>query len=163
MKISKLFLAIIVMATVGFVSCKPKDADIKASVDKVLQANPAMSAVTADVKDGVVTLAGTTMEDAEKMQAETEVKAVKGVKEVINSISIPPPPPAPASVTTVLDDATQQQVKDGLKDIPGVTVTFSDDKAIISGSVTKANRMKIMQMLASAKVKSDVSNLTDNE
>lgn len=163
MKVSKLFMAVIVMATVGFVSCKPKDADIKASVDKVLQANPAMSAVTADVKDAVVTLVGTTADDAAKTQAGTEVKNVKGVKEVINSISVPAPPPAPASVTTVLNETTQQQVKDGLKDIPGVTVTFSEDKAIISGAVTRADRMKIMQMLASAKVKSDVSNLSDKE
>lgn len=154
-------MAVMVMATIGFVSCKPKDADIKASVDKVLQANPAMSTVTADVKDAVVTLAGTTIDDAAKAQAETEVKAVKGVKEVVNTISVPPPPPAPESVTTVLDDATQQMVKDGLKDIPGVTVTFTSDKAVLSGAVSKADRMKIMQMLASAKVQSDVSNLTD--
>ena len=66
-------------------------------------------------------------------------------------------------MTTVLDDATQQKVKDGLKDIKGVSVEFSGDKAVLSGEVTKADRMKIMQMLASAKVKSDVSKLMDKK
>jgi hyperosmotically inducible protein len=83
---------------------------------------------------------------------------VKGVKSVINNSTIAPPPapptPPPASMTTVLDEATQQKVKDGLKDIPGVTVEFVGDKAVLSGAVTKADRKKIMQMLASAKVKS---------
>ena len=83
---------------------------------------------------------------------------------MINNLAIaaPPPPPAapPASMTTALDAATQQQVKDGLKDIKGVTVEFMEDKAVLAGEVTKADRMKIMQILASAKVKSDVSKLT---
>ena len=54
-------------------------------------------------------------------------------------------------------------MKDGLKDIKGVTVEFSGEKAILMGEVTKADRMKIMQMMASANVKSDVSNLTDKK
>ena len=71
--------------------------------------------------------------------------------------------PAPASTTTVLDAGTQQKVKDGLKDIKGITVVFTAEKAVITGEVTAANRMKIMQMLAAAKVQSDVSGLTDKK
>ena len=53
--------------------------------------------------------------------------------------------------------------KDGLKDIKGVTVAFEGEKAVLTGEVTKADRMKIMQMLAAAKVKSDVSKLADKK
>lgn len=155
---------IAILATISFVSCKPKDADIKAAVEKALKADPMMSSTTVDVRDGVATISGECKDDACRESCEKTVAAIKGVKSVVNNCAVappPPPPPPPASMITMLDEATQQKVKDGLKDIKGVTVEFSEDKAVLTGSVTKADRMKIMQMLASAKVKSDVSKLTD--
>jgi len=164
MKLTKLLMAVVVSATMLFVSCKPKDADIKAAVEKALKADPMMTNTTVDVKDGVVTMGGECKDDACKAMCEKTVTAVKGVKSVVNNCTVAPPPAPPvappASLTTVLDEATQQKVKDGLKDIPGVTVEFSGDKAVLKGEVTDANRMKIMQMLASAKVLSDVTGLT---
>ncbi len=166
MKITKTLFAVAIAATLGFVSCKPKDADVKAAIEKALVANPDLSGVSVDVKDGVATLTGTLSDEA-KAKATDLVKGINGVKEVNNNIVPPPPPPPPAvepaSVSTVLDAATQQKVKDGLKDIPGVTVSFEGDKAVLAGEVTKANRFKIMQILASAKVKSDVTKLTDKK
>ena len=167
MKLTKVLMAIAIAATVGLVSCKPKDADIKASIDEAIKSNPDMSGLSADVKGGVATLTGTCKDDACKTKCADAVKGMKGVKEVVNNITLPAPPPppaaAPASLTTVLDAATIQKVKDGLKDIPGVTAEFSGDKAMLSGEVSKANRMKIMQMLAAAKVKSDVNKLMDKK
>lgn len=164
MKLSKLLLAVVVSATLFFVGCKPKDSEIKAKVEKALAADPMMTGTIVDVKDGVVTINGVCKDEACKSHCEEAVKGVKGVKSVINNCTIAaPPPPPPASTTTMLNDATQQQVRDGLKDIPGVTVVFTGDKAVISGEVTSANRMKIMQMLAAAKVQSDVSNLKDKK
>ncbi|MEO6540674.1 MAG: BON domain-containing protein [Ferruginibacter sp.] len=164
MKLTKLFMAVLVSATLLFVGRKPKDADIKANVEKALAADPMMTGTTVDVKDGVVTLTGTCKDDACRMHCEEVAKGVKGVKSVINNCTVAAPPtPPPASLTTVLDDATQQRVKDGIKDIPGVTVEFVGDKAVLKGQVTAANRMKLMQILASAKVLSDVSGLTDKK
>ena len=162
MKFSKLTLAAVLVLSVAFSSCSPKDADIQSA----LQPKEA-AGITVAVKDGVATLTGEVADDAAKTAAEKIAHDEKGVKTVVNSLTIAAPvvvaPPAPASMTTVLDEATQQKVKDGLKDIQGVTVEFSADKAILSGEVTAANRMKIMQMLASAKVKSDVTKLTDKK
>ncbi len=167
MKLTKLLMAVVVSATMLFVSCKPKDADIKAAVETALKADPMMTGAMADVKDGIVTLTGECKDDACKAMCDKAVAAVKGVKSVVNNCTVapppPPPPPPPASLTTVLDQATQQKVKDGLKDIAGVTVEFAGDKAVLAGEVTKANRMKIMQMLAAANVKSDVSKLMDKK
>lgn len=165
MKLTKLLMAVIVSATMLFVSCKPKDSEIKANVEKALQADPMMMNTTVAVNDGVVTLGGECKDDACKAHCEQTVKDVKGVKSVVNNCTIAPAPvtPPPASVSTVLDEPTQQRVKDGLKDIPGVTVEFAGDKAVLKGEVTTANRKKIMQMLASAKVLSDVSGLTDKK
>ena len=168
MKMTKLLMAVAIAATIGFVSCSPKDADIKTAVETKLKEKPDMTAgAMVEVKAGVATLTGECKDDMCKADCEKIASEVKGVKSVINNLTIAPPPPPvvapPASITTVLDATTQQKVKDGLKDIKGVTVEFVEDKAILAGSVSKADRMKIMQMLASAKVKSDVSKLMDKK
>jgi hyperosmotically inducible periplasmic protein len=166
MKLTKVLLAVTIAATLGFVSCKPKDADIKAKIEEALKADPMMTGTVVEVKDGVATISGECKDDACKAMCEKTVAGIKGVKSVVNNCNVaapPPPPPAPASLSTILDEATQQKVKDGLKDIKGVEVMFDGDKAVLTGEVTKANRMKIMQMLAAAKVKSDVSKLTDKK
>lgn len=165
MKFSKVLMAVIISATIAFVSCKPKDADIKAKVETALKADPMMANTAVDVKDGVVTITGECKDDACKAMCEKTVVGVKGVKSVVNNCTTAPVVVVtpPVSLTTVLDEATQQKVKDGLKDIKGVSVEFSGDKAMLSGEVTKADRMKIMQMMASAKVKSDVSKLMDKK
>jgi hyperosmotically inducible periplasmic protein len=164
MKLTKLLMAVAVLATLTFVSCKPKDADIKASIETALKADPMMTGTTVDVKDGVATISGECKDDACKAMCEKTVAGIKGVKSVSNNCTVaPPPPPPPASVTTTLDAATMQKVKDGLKDLKGITLDFAGDKAVLAGEVTKADRMKIMQMLASAKVKSDVSKLMDKK
>ena len=165
MKLTKILMAVVVASSLIFMSCNPKDEDIKAKIEAALKADPSMTSTVVEVKDGVATISGECKDDACKTGCEKVVAGIKGVKSVVNNCTIapppPPPPPPPASLTTTLDEATQQKVKDGLKDIPGVTVTFDGEKAVLSGDVTKANRMKIMQMLASAKVKSDVSKLMD--
>lgn len=167
MKMTKLLMAIAIAATISFVSCSPKDADVKTAVETQLKAKPDMIGAIVDVKDGVATLTGECKDESCKADCEKIAQGVKGVKSVINNLAImappPPPPPPPASLTTMLDEATQQKVKDGLKDIKGVTVQFVEDKAVLTGMVTKADRMKIMQMLSAAKVKSDVSKLTDKK
>jgi len=161
MKLTKLLMAVVVSATMLFVSCKPKDADIKAAVEKALKADATMSNTTVEVKEGVVTMGGECKDDACKATCEKTVASVKGVKSVVNNLTIAAPPPPPVSLSTTIDAAKMQQVKDGLKDIPGVTVEFSGDKAVLKGSVSDANRLKIMQILAAAKVLSDASGLTE--
>ncbi len=166
MKLTKLLMVVVVSATLFFVSCSPKDSDIKAKIEEAIKADPMMAGAMVDVKDGVATITGAMKDSACKAMCEKMIGGIKGVKSVMNNCTVAAPVVViapPASLTTVLDAATQQKVKDGLKDIKGVTVEFSEDKAMLSGEVTKADRMKIMQMLASAKVKSDVSKLMDKK
>jgi hyperosmotically inducible periplasmic protein len=167
MKLTKMFMCVLVAGTLFFAGCAPKDADVKAKIEEAIKADPMMSGATVEVKDGVATLAGEMKDSACKVFCEKSIAGIKGVKSVVNHCTVAAPavaaPVQPASVSTVLDEATQQKVKDGLKDISGVTVEFSGEKAVLTGEVTKSDRMKIMQMLASAKVKSDVSKLTDKK
>ena len=160
MKLSKMLAMVALVAAISFSSCKPKDADIQ----KSLQGKEA-AGIMVEVKDGVATLNGIAADDAAKATAEKIAKDEKDISAVVNNITVALPVviTPPASTVTVLDAATQQIVKDGLKDIKGVTVEFNADKAMLSGEVSKADRMKIMQMLAAAKVKSDVSKLVDKK
>jgi hypothetical protein len=164
MKLTKLLMMVAVSATMLFVSCKPKDADVKAAVEKALKADPMMMNTMVDVKDGVVTMSGECKDDACKALCEKTVGAIKGVKSVVNNCTVmPPPPPAPASLSTTIDAAKMQQVKDGLKDMPGVKVEFVGDKAVLTGAVTDKQRLTIMQLLAAAKVMSDSQGLTEKK
>jgi len=158
-------MAAVVAATLSFASCKPKDEDIKAKIETAIKADPMMTGAMVDVKDGVATISGEVKDTMCKSLCEKTVAGIKGVKSVVNNCTVPAPvvTPPPASLTTALDAATQQKVKDGLKDIKGVTVTFEGEKAVLAGEVSKADRMKIMQMLGAAKVKSDVSKLMDKK
>ncbi len=167
MKLTKFAMAAALLTSIAFTSCKPKDSEIKANVEAALKADMKMANTVVDVNDGKVTLSGECTDAECKAKCESTAAGVKGVKTpVINNLTVAAPvitTPPPASTATVLDAATQQKVKDGLKDINGVTVDFTADKAVIKGTVTPANRMKIMQILASAKVQSDVSGLMDKK
>ncbi len=138
-------------------SCKKKvsDADVaKAATEALTKAG--MTGTTVTVEKGVATLTGTCKDDKCKADCEATVKGIKGVTSVVNSCTVTP---APASLTTTsLDAAVQQKVKDGLKDLAGLTLQgFSGKGAIINGSINAAGKTKLMQMLASAKVLLDVA------
>jgi hyperosmotically inducible periplasmic protein len=158
MKLTQLLMAVAVIATISFVSCKTKDADIKAKIEAALKADPMMAGTTVDVKDGVATIGGECKDDACKAACEKAVAGIKGVKSVVNNCTVAPPPPPPPASTTVSSLAmdVQQKIKDGLKDIKGITsVAFSDKGAVLMGEVTKADNLKIKQILGAAKVALD--------
>ena len=162
MKLTKLLMAVVVSATMLFVSCKPKDADIKADVEKALKADPTMAGTTVDVKDGVVTIGGECKDEACKTHCEETAKAVKGVKSVVNNCTVAAAPvmvapPASVAVSPLAEDV-QQKIKDGLKDIKGLTsVTFSDKGVVLIGEVTKADNLKIKQIINAANVTMDAT------
>ncbi|MGG9971896.1 hypothetical protein ACQ33O_08905 [Ferruginibacter sp. SUN002] len=166
MKSTKFLMAIAIATTVGFVSCKPKDADVKTALEEKVKAATELAGITvSDVKEGVASLTGEFKDSAAYAKANevlaTLQKDVKGLKSFTNNFTVAPAV-VPASVNTVLDAATQQKVKDGLKDFKGVKYEFVGDKVLLTGSVTMADRMKIMKMLGAAKVKFDpASNLVN--
>jgi hyperosmotically inducible periplasmic protein len=159
MKLTKVLMAVAVLATLTFVSCKPKDADIKAAIETAIKADPMLTGAMVDVKDGVATITGEMKDDACKALCEKTIGAIKGVKSVVNSCTVTPPPPAPASTeVSVTDPKLQDAVKAIIKDIPGITIGgFSDKGVILNGDISKANNMKLRQALAAAKIMVDAA------
>ncbi|SKC94858.1 BON domain-containing protein [Chitinophaga ginsengisegetis] len=149
MKLKHLTTVILSVGLLFMISCKskPKDADIQAAVTTALQSSPGVSA---DVKDGVVTLSGSVASQADKDAAEAAVKLNQGVKSVVNNVTVaPPPPPPPAPVEVTADDALKTAVAGIVKDFPGIQADVKDGVIIITGE-QKADRWKKLKMALDA-------------
>jgi hyperosmotically inducible periplasmic protein len=146
MKISKLLIAVFLSASVLFFGCKPKDSDIQSNITQKFTATPELSGVNASVSDGVATLTGEVKDDAAKQRAETDAKDTKGVKSVVNNITVSAPPPPPAA-TTATPHALTQGVADATKDYPGVTATVNNGEITLTGSIKRSDLTKLMQTL----------------
>ncbi|WP_089903902.1 BON domain-containing protein [Chitinophaga arvensicola] len=149
MKLKLLSTLILSMGILFMVSCKskPKDADIQAAVTTALQSTPGVSA---DVKDGVVTLSGAVASQADKDAAEAAVKLNQGVKSVVNNVTVTPPPPPPAPTPEVTaDDALKTSVASIVKDFPGIQADVKDGVIIITGE-QKADRWKKLKIALDA-------------
>ncbi len=147
MKLKLLSTLILSMGILFMVSCKskPKDADIQAAVTTALQSTPGVSA---DVKDGVVTLSGAVATAADKDAAEAAAKVTQGVKSVVNNVTVTPPPPPPAPEVTA-DDALKTSVAAIVKDFPGIQADVKDGVITITGE-QKADRWKKLKMALDA-------------
>jgi osmotically-inducible protein OsmY len=147
MKIVKVLSGLVVIAAIGFTSCKPKDADIKASVEKSLKDDASTANVMVMVNEGVVTLSGEVADDATKIASTAKATAVKGVKSVVNNETLPAPAPAPAPVVVSADDVLTTAVKDATKDFPTVTAAIADGVITLTGTLSKASLPKLMMAL----------------
>jgi hyperosmotically inducible protein len=158
MKLTKVFAIIPIMAMSLMVSCGVKDADIQAKVTETLKAVPGVSA---QVKEGVLTLSGNVPDDAAKIAAETAVKAEKGVKSVVNNITVTPAVPNAAPITISPDEVLSKAVVDATKDYPGVTAAVKDGVISLKGtlSVDKWRKLK-MSLDALSPKKVDASGIS---
>lgn len=150
----------VAMIALTISSCGPKDADVQASAAKALQNDPATSAITVSVTKGVATLNGDCKDDACKINSENAVKGIKGVKSVVNNITVTPPPPPPPPVTISADDALTKSVADAVKDNSGVTATVKDGVVTLTGDVKRADLPKLLQKVNALKPKKIENKLT---
>jgi len=136
-----------VVATLFLASCAPKDADIETAV-KAKEA----SEISVAVAKGEVTLTGEVADDAAKAKAEVIAKAEKGVKSVVNNITVKP---VVAAVPVVIaEDATLvKNVADATKDFPTVKTAIKDGVVTLTGTINKTSLVKLMQQLSALKPK----------
>lgn len=147
----------VVALSLSFTACKskPKDADIKAAVEKALAADPMSAGTTVSVEKGVATISGVCKDDACKAHCGELVKGVKGVKEVVNNCTVAPP------VVITADDSLTTAVNDAIKSFAGVTATVKDGVITLGGSIAKADLQKLMMALNALKPKKiDAAGLT---
>jgi hyperosmotically inducible protein len=139
-----LFLGMVAILGMTAPGCKskPKDADLKASVESALQANPQTAGLRVDVTDGVATISGEVTDAAAQSTAAALASGVKGVKSVTNNVSVAAPSP-PVEITA--DDPLNNGVRDATKDFPGVTATVNDGVIAVTGEL-KADDWKRLKI-----------------
>lgn len=145
--------ALAMAVSFGAVSCKKKvtDADLQTQATTIVTANPGASV---EVKDGVAHLSGTFATQADKDAMITKLKAVSGVKEVMDMATVAPETPAAAPVTTTsaVDPAVQKKVQDAVKDFPTVKVEVVNGELTLTGNVSKEQARKIKESVDALKV-----------
>jgi hyperosmotically inducible protein len=159
MKVTKGLAVIMIALAVGFVSCKPKDADIKTAVEQAISAIPDAAGATIEVKDGIATITGEFKDETARIAAETAAKAVKGVKSVVNNGTVTAPVVV-APVEVSADAALISAVTDAVKDFGTVKADVKDGIITLTGEIQKTNLPKLMMSLNALKPKKVDNKLT---
>ena len=149
MKKSIAMAALALAVSFGAVSCKKKvtDAELQTSATTVVTSNPSASV---EVKDGVAHLSGTFADAASRDAMITQLKAIPGIKDVMDMSTIAAPAPAVETVSAV-DPAVQQKVTDAVKDFPSVKVEVVNGELTLTGNVSPEQARKIKQSVDALK------------
>jgi hyperosmotically inducible protein len=156
MKLTKMLFALTLAAGIGLVSCKPKDSAIQTALEEKIKATTELSGATVTVKDGVATLTGE-LQDAASLEKATELlKDVKGVKSVVNNLTV-----AAAPVIEVTADALlSKAVSDAIKDFTTVKADVKDGVVTLTGELAKSSLPKLIMGLNTLKPKKIENKLT---
>lgn len=144
-KITTLILSLALLATLF--SCKPSDEKIGEAVKMALSANPALNPVSASVKEGIVTLSGEVETDELKALAESILSSVKGLKSVINNVTVKPKGPTPEELKKMADDRLLSLVNEAFSkySVTGITATVIDSVVTLTGDVKRADLQNVMK------------------
>jgi hyperosmotically inducible protein len=159
-KIATLLLSLAIIA--GLVSCQPSDEKINESAKMALAGNSALSGVSASVQEGVVTLSGEVETDELKSLAQTTLSEVKGIKTVVNNITVRPKGPTPEELKQMADSALQAKVTEAFTryKVSGITATVLDSVVTLTGDIKRAelqNAMKAAMEAAPKKVENKMN------
>ncbi|WP_262148401.1 BON domain-containing protein [Chryseobacterium foetidum] len=144
--------ALAIAVSFASVSCKKKvsDADLQTQATTVVTSTPT---ATVEIKEGVAHLSGTFPDQASKDAAITQLKAIKGVKDVHDMAKVEAPlASTPIENASMVDPAVQQKVKDAVKDFPTVNVEVVNNELTLTGNVSSTQARKIKESVDALKV-----------
>ncbi|WP_426479659.1 BON domain-containing protein [Chryseobacterium sp. CBSDS_008] len=145
--------ALAVAVSFGAISCKKKvsDADLQTQATTIVTSNPNASV---EVKDGVAHLSGTFADQQSKDAMIAQLKAISGVKDVMDmsTIAAAPAPAAPVETTSAVDPAVQKKVQDAVKDFPSVKVEVVNGQLTLTGNVSSLQARKIKESVDALKI-----------
>ena len=153
-------MRVLLLCVVVFLaSCKqgPSDKDIENDLTSTIRS--AAPGVVMTVKDGVVTLSGTCPDESCKHTSETTAKETKGVKEVVNNITISAPPAPAPTVEITSTDTLQTSLNELLLAYKSVKGTVQDGVITLSGEIKRKDLTALMQSVNELKPKRVVNNL----
>jgi osmotically-inducible protein OsmY len=141
---------------------------LKIRSELLIKANVSATATKVDVKDGIVTLTGTAINNAQKDLTEAYVKDIDNVKSVKNEMVVEAPPAGTATIGEVIDDASiTSEVKYALLSHRSTSaistkVTTNNSVVVISGVAgSDAEKDLVTKLAQDARgVKSVINNMT---
>ncbi|WP_226063878.1 BON domain-containing protein [Kaistella polysaccharea] len=140
--------ALALTVSFGSISCEKKvtDAELQTQATTVVTSNPNASV---EVKDGTAHLSGTFEDQASKDNMIASLKAIPGVKDVMDMSTV-----APVVVETVdaVDPMVKQKVDDALKDFPSVKAEVVNGELTLTGNVSPVQARKIKESVDGMKV-----------
>ena len=141
--------ALALMVSTVAVSCKkkPNDTELATQATEIVKANPTASV---EVKEGVAHLSGTFATQAEKDAMIASLKAIPGVKDVMDMSSVTPA--AVVETASVVDPAVQQKLADAVKDFKTVKVEVVNGELTLTGDVTAEQARKIKMSVDALKL-----------
>ncbi|MBB4802411.1 osmotically-inducible protein OsmY [Flavobacterium nitrogenifigens] len=148
MKFKSVLLGI--MMCVALVSCKPNDADIEKAISEKLNDTPEIQVT---VHDGVATITGTCDDEIFKKNIEKSVRAVKGVKSVVNTCEIARANQEPAAVVINPDNELDKSVHKVVDAYEGVSATVVGGVVTLSGEIKRDKLQPLMQSIQELKPK----------
>ncbi|WP_417940603.1 BON domain-containing protein [Flavobacterium sp. RS13.1] len=132
----------------SLLACSPKDADIQKEINEKLADTPE---VKVSVHEGVATIIGTCDDESFKKNIERSVKAVKGVKSVVNNCQIPVPNEEPAAVIINSDADLDKSVGKVVKSYEGVSATVVGGVVTLSGEIKRSQLQPLIQSIQELK------------
>lgn len=138
MKKSIAMAALALAVSFGSISCKKKvsDTELQTQATTIVNSNPNASV---EVKDGTAHLSGTFADQASKDSMIASLKAIPGVKDVMDMSTVE----APIETVSAVDPAVQQKVTDAVKDFPSVNVEVVNGELTLTGNVSSAQARQI--------------------
>lgn len=140
--------ALALAVSFGTVACKKKvsDADLQTQATSTVSSTPTASV---EVKDGVAHLSGTFADVASRDAMIASLKAIPGIKEVMDMSKIEAPV---VETVSAVDPAVQQKITDAVKDFPSVKVEVVNNELTLTGNVSSAQARKIKESVDALKV-----------
>ncbi|WP_269236592.1 BON domain-containing protein [Flavobacterium flavigenum] len=131
-------------------ACTPKDADIQKEINEKLADAPE---VQVTIHEGVATIVGTCEDDAFKKNIERSVKAVKGVKSVVNNCQFPVANEEPAAAAVIInsDADLDKSVGKVIKSYDGVSATVVGGVVTLSGEIKRSQLQPLIQSIQELK------------
>lgn len=142
-----LFLSVPIVFVFALISCTPSDEQIGQAVQKALSTSAGLSPVSASVNDGVVTLSGEVESDEIKALAATTLSEIKGVKSVVNGVTVKPKGPSPEELKRMANEQLLNKVNENFATykVEGITATANDGVVTLTGEVKRANLQNVMK------------------
>ncbi len=146
MNIKFIFPALLLFFSLSLVGCKEKDSKIQARVEEKFSPDQSTAGARVSVNDGVATLSGEVATESGRAQSERLARETKGVKSVINNLTVTPEV-VQAPVVIAGDDALTASTRDAAKDHPTVQATVNNGVITLTGSIQRSDLPILMQKL----------------